>query len=309
MINIEELKAVRTIVTHKDCADGVASALILHDVLPEAAILFMQYGTPELAALEATPGMLWCDFSPPADRAAEFVHAKSIVLDHHRTAKPVVEAFGSRGIFADEQIDPGVSGAVLAFRRVWQPLVENGVESTCTGWRSVAELAGVRDTWQKDSPLWREACAQAEALRFLPFADLRDAAEAEVLSELLKIGPVLLEKHAERVTEAVRTAHRFTTLRGIRVVVFQGVSETSDAADLLGAEADLVMGFKYLDDGGPRVVWSCRSRGDFDVAAFAKMYGGGGHAKAAGFWTPALPHDPNPFTEARAVVAAFENTR
>ena len=29
--------------------------------------------------------------------------------------------------------------------------------------------------------------------------------------------------------------------------------------------------------------WSLRSNGDFDVAEFAKIWGGGGHKKAAGF--------------------------
>lgn len=33
-----------------------------------------------------------------------------------------------------------------------------------------------------------------------------------------------------------------------------------------------------------------RSRGDFDVSALAKAFGGGGHAKAAGFTVPKRIH-------------------
>lgn len=36
MINVDLLKSVKTIVTHEGCADGIASALILKDALPDA---------------------------------------------------------------------------------------------------------------------------------------------------------------------------------------------------------------------------------------------------------------------------------
>ncbi len=50
MIPIETLRAVRTIITHANCPDGVASALILHQALPNAAIVFLAAGSPELKA-------------------------------------------------------------------------------------------------------------------------------------------------------------------------------------------------------------------------------------------------------------------
>ena len=311
MLNIEELKAVRTIVTHANCPDGIASALVLHDVLPEAEIIFAQYETPKLDQLEARPGMLFCDFSPPKDRIAEFIHAKSIVLDHHRTAKAVVEAFGSRGVFADEVRDNGVSGAVLAFREVWAAFRQDapGHQAAASFWRELARLAGVRDTWQRSSPDWTDACAQAEALRFWPWERLHEA-DVDRLMSMLEIGAVLLEKQAEAVDKIVGEAFRFVSSGGLRVAVFNSTSLTSDAAEKIGAEADLVMGFHYqVDSAGARIVWSCRSRGDFDVAAFAKQYGGGGHTRAAGFTMHVeLGRDAmalNPYSEARFWVESF----
>ncbi len=34
------------------------------------------------------------------------------------------------------------------------------------------------------------------------------------------------------------------------------------------------------------IIWSLRSRGDFDVSEIAKKFGGGGHKNAAGFTVP-----------------------
>jgi c-di-AMP phosphodiesterase-like protein len=39
----------------------------------------------------------------------------------------------------------------------------------------------------------------------------------------------------------------------------------------------------FQDERTRDEIWSLRSRGDFDVSAVAKSYGGGGHAAAAGF--------------------------
>ena len=113
-IPLEVLKAVKTIVAHEKCPDGIAAALILKDVLPEARVIFCQYSTPEHETLAAEPGMLFADFSPPKARVQEFVDKGAVVLDHHKTAKDIVAAFGDNGVFGDEIAEPGVSGAVLA---------------------------------------------------------------------------------------------------------------------------------------------------------------------------------------------------
>lgn len=111
-IPIEKLEAVRTIVTHAYCPDGIASARILRDVLPGREILYMTHNTPELAALPATEGMLFCDFCPPHDRLDAFRAVDTIVLDHHKSVREDVESF-SLHVFADEALEPGVCGAVF----------------------------------------------------------------------------------------------------------------------------------------------------------------------------------------------------
>jgi len=300
MPKIESLKSVKTIVCHANCSDGLASAMILHNVLPDAKIVFLQYNTPELAAFEATEGQLWCDFCPPADRFQEFVAAGAIVLDHHKTAKITVAEFGENGVFADEKDEPGVSGALLAYRHVWVPLAAEwhaGVGSGKEYARIVerlATLAGIRDTWQRQSPDWMAAMAQAEALQFWPKEEWLDE-DVWDWGEKAKIGMTLLAKHAEKVDKAVKGSFRFTSSKGNRVLMFQGVSTTSDAAEKIGDGADIIVGFRYETDAeGHKIVFSLRSHTGFDCSKLAKEHpGGGGHTAAAGFaYRFRATHDP-----------------
>jgi hypothetical protein len=310
-MNIEQLKQVKTLVVHgPDCPDGRASALILHDALPDAEIVFVQYGTPLHKTLEPKPGVLFCDFTPYVDRvdgkmthyghavAQRWVDAGTIVLDHHKGAADIVTAFGENGVFADEEKEPGVSGATLAFREVWSTVKgtvcqacrcslpdERHTCSSIKNAREFATLAGVRDTWQKDDPRWAEACAQAAALMFWPWDKLL-AAGVHVIKPMLAIGEVLLARDYERDTKTMREAYTFDATPPkagppLRVMCFEG-THTSDIADR--AEVDLVVGWHYLVEGGEqKIVFSTRSRGHFSCLDLAKQYGGGGHKNAAGF--------------------------
>lgn len=299
MLNIDELKAVKTIVTHADCPDGIASALILQDVarafgdptLPDTKVVWVQYGTQAYLELQAEPGMLFCDMTPPAPRVKEFVDADAIVLDHHKGARAVVEAFGARGVFADEATEPGVSGAVLAYREVWAPITHSHYQHFSRRVLDFATLAGIRDTWQRQDPRWEEACAQAAALRFWPVEELLNGGLFYCLEHRLAIGPVLLQKDRERDNRSIAEALRWT-VGGVRVVAFEGL-HTSDIADRLAVEADLFLGWHYFSTpAGVRVQVSCRSKGPRSALSFARMHGGGGHENAAGFVSALLAHDP-----------------
>jgi oligoribonuclease NrnB/cAMP/cGMP phosphodiesterase (DHH superfamily) len=309
-MNVDKLQKVATVVTHARCPDGVASAILLRNALPNAAIVFVQHGSAELAALKAEPNMLFCDFAPPADRAAEFREAGALVLDHHKTAKDIVLSFGSNGVFADEHDEPGVSGALLAYREVWRPMLgENKAYTRIrdTAARTFAEIAGVRDTWQKTDWRWRDACIQASALlAFSPSSWLAKRDPFDVRNEAwwkhrLEVGHILLMKHESDVKDAIKSAIPLTVIHNektVTVKVIPSVLLTSDAAELLGDTVDLVVGYLFepTPDGGTRLQFSLRSHAGFDCAAFAKQFGGGGHTAAAGF--SVVAHSPlgiNPY--------------
>lgn len=313
-ISLEKLKDVRTIVAHENCPDGIAAAMICRDALPMTSVVFCHYDTPMHREMPAEPGMLFVDFSPHKSRVDDFVRAGAIVLDHHETQREVVDAFGELGVYADNKgADRGVSGAMLAARHVWEPAwrAAPAMFSSEAGSKPFdevfrfAEIAGVRDTWQQDSSLWPEACRLAEVLKFLP-VKRSIATKREDWDGLLKFGEVLLEKQAERLEHAERHLYRFTSPTGLRVAVTQGVTDTSDLADLLKDSTDLLMGFYYkVEDGTRRCVWSCRTRGAFKAKDLAVFYKGGGHDHAAGFTVDVTDNDHGPYLEAALLMVRF----
>lgn len=320
MIPIELLKQVKTIITHADCPDGSASALVLHDALPDAEIRFVNYGKPERENMKAEPGQLWCDMTPPEARVQEFVDAGAIVLDHHKGAEDLVRLFGDRGVFADEVRDPGVSGALLAYREVWavlNPPMMN-VEKTEVlphpneaAARDFATLAGIRDTWQKSSPRWREALAAYHALTLHDWEHWRALGRPWLTAEELKVGEALLKKRERDVEKTARDAwigpvsvtlgapeartamsegrvpeNNVEVARIALAIVNVGYELASDVSDWLreNQHVDLILAFRYEARGEDQVLRvSARSSERYDCAALAKALGGGGHTRAAGF--------------------------
>lgn len=295
MIELEKLRAVKTIISHQNCADGTTAAMFLHDVLPDAKIRFLQYGTSEYQNLTAEPGMLFCDISPSPDTYRQFIDAGALILDHHKSAQTIVEAFGENGVFGDEIMDPGVCGAFLAYREVWFRLKNTDgkfgpspMEAGIGG--QIARLAGIRDTWQRQDSTWDEACVLAETMRFYPveswLIDSPFSTENQAWwRERMAVGQILIERNDTAVKKAVGGGYRFTTSRGTRCVLFSGIRLSSDAAEFVGDTADLVVGFDYVgvEQGQAVLVYSTRSHVDFDCMNFCKAHGGGGHTKAAGF--------------------------
>lgn len=276
------LQSVRKIIVHGNCPDGRASALILHEALPDAEVIEVSYGTAQHRDLPAETGLLFCDMTPPRERVGEFVAAGTIVLDHHKGAEDIVRAFGERGVFADEARDPGVSGALVAYEQVWGPIFNIASEADQHEHQifNLATLVGIRDTWQRDHERWDEACALAAWLAFCPLNRLLNQDAEHALGLGREVGSLLVEKRREAALAATNSAVRMV-LNGRRVAIVPGTDLVSDVADAIGDGADIVAGFAFEHEP-VRLQWSMRSRGEVDVAAIAKHFGGGGHTRAAG---------------------------
>ncbi len=338
MIPLPRLQAVTRILTHANCPDGVASALILKDAIPSARVSFMSYGSEEHRTLVPSPGTLFCDFTPwlspePAKRETLIElwrNNNPVVLDHHPTARDLVEAFGDCGVFGLNE--KSECGAWLAFHYVWKRFADEFDLSDDVGRAKVrhfAELAAVRDTWKTSDPRWDEAQRLSELLLFwrteqpLEYYCLR-------VPSLTELGVHLLKKKLAAARTSIGEAHHFTTTRGTEGRMFQGVVTTSDAAELLEKEGepltvthpdgstergaafsrtDLVIGFHYKVDGGRLTLqFSMRSHAGYDVGAFAKSKpGGGGHKAAAGFTVEVSPElSANPYQLFKLLLEEWE---
>lgn len=302
----DKLKNVTTIVTHANCPDGVASALVLKHALSRAKVIFLSYGTDDFMNLPATPGMLFCDISPPPTRVEEFVRVGAIVLDHHRSARAVVDAFGDNGVFADEKEEPGVSGAMLAYANVWVALRPNAPvdmlqESVV---REFARLVGIRDTFQRKSGDWATACALSEVLKFFSANALLENPIYffdTVFSQHLVLGMTLYDKRIATARRERDRAYRVDILDNMNVAIVPTLNTTDIAdvfdEDVLDAVPDVIVGFGYfVEKDVVKLSLSLRSHKDFDCSAFAKHYGGGGHVKAAGCTFTVIELDVQPFT-------------
>lgn len=297
---ISALCAVRKIIVHKQtstepCADGRASALVLHAALPHVPIVEMAYGDPDHEALQPEPGLLFCDFSPPKARLTEFACAGglagfvrgevgSMVLDHHEAK--IVPPFGELGVFGDNA--KAESGALLAFQ-TFGPLVEDG--DALLALREVAGLAALRDTWQTMSPRWDDACAMTMALRLPSLEKLLSMGPRRFLQFAEEAGPMLVQSKQDSVRRVAESA-LWMRIGEVRVAVVPSLGLASDVAELLApCGADLVVGAAYVHERGEqagqriRLQFSLRSRGKVNATALAAHFGGGGHenGRAAGF--------------------------
>ena len=315
---VTRLEQVRIVIAHgyddgAACPDGLAAALIVKDVLPDVEVRLVAYESRAHSELAVEPGLFFVDIGPPRERVTEFVEAGAMVLDHHKSAKDVVEAFGELGVYSSE---PGVSAAILAHRHVWAPLIERAYKAERDLSNRVAldnrrhmvthfaRLAGIRDTWQKGDPLWREACEQAATLAFFPVEEWlseRPALALRPLDRRLSLGPTLMRKNAEYAAGLISGAYRFVTEKGTRVVALASAI-ISDAAEAI-EDADVVVGFSFRVRGGvPCMKLSFRSRGGFVVRRIAERLGGGGHDAAASAWIELHASHRHPYEVVRTLL-------
>ena len=271
---------------HANCADGFTAAWAIWRRWPNAKFFPASYGSAvadtlkaELPLLKFTPHVLLVDFSYPADqlRALAF-YTDVTVLDHHKTAQadlqPLLDDGTVAGVFDMER-----SGAMLAWQyanptRHYPPSLVQHVQDRDL-WRFEMHDTRAIHAWLSTRPYtfarWEEA---NDILNCLP------ARERAIVA-----GECVLAKQDLDIKSVIRSAGgRKLTIGGHRVPVancpYWLVSETGNRLSV-----GQPFSATYVDTATGRG-WSLRSQPDgVDVSDIAKLYGGGGHARAAGFHT------------------------
>lgn len=266
---------VTHVIYHGSCDDGFGAAWSAWKLLGDkATYLSAQHGEP-VPALPTAAVVALVDFSykrPVVEELAQRV-AGVVILDHHVTAQADLEDLDF-AVFDMER-----SGAHLAWR-FFHPD------------KPLPELLA----YVEDKDLWHFHLAQSKevtaAIRSYPmdFA-VWDAFEVERLKvegvALLRLQEIQVGAHCRRA--------RWEDLGGYRVPIVNASDLRSEIANrlcTLHPEAPFAAAYYDAQDGHRS--WSLRSVGDFDVAALAKRFGGGGHKNASGFTEPdPVPRPPS----------------
>ncbi len=193
-----------------------------------------------------------------------------IVIDHHRTNP----GFGSIVL-----LDPDASStSEMVFRLI------RSADGTMTPEIAACLYAGIvtdtgRFQYESTSPETHRVAAELRSL------DFDHTAIARALFEDISLSVLRLSAIAvERVVHVPELSLAWTyVLQADLVADGVDMSETDDLIDLVRAarEADVTCLIKQQRDGNFKV--SLRSKGQTDVGAVAKSFGGGGHRLAAGY--------------------------
>lgn len=267
---------------HAGCPDGFGAAWAVWRAWGDAADYVARGHEDPLRADDYDGAVVaFVDIAPPLDALPRLgeVAAQLIVLDHHVTAatrfdaEPELKrALGIQGHRI--HFDLSHSGAMLA----WQHFHED---------REAPDLL----RYVEDQDLWRwklpDSAEVNAAIASYPrhFAGWEQLAKTPV-TELAAQGSSIARANRIEVERSLHNAHPIS-IGERRVEAVNALQHRSQIGHELASRAafGVPCGAVYRLTG-TRVDVSVYSIGDFDAAALATRFGGGGHKNAAGFSVP-----------------------
>lgn len=273
-----------TVLFHGGCPDGFGSAWAFYrkwKADPTVRYAGVFHGKPlsmqQREELIRGRRVLMVDFTFPDHEMDILVHEAAYVfcIDHHITGLGRVVEWKVPHIF-----DENKCGAVLTWEYVHPDT-------------SVPEMllyVQDRDLWDWNLENSREISAATYSYpqAFKTWDEMHDQFEQGLKSQLIREGETLLRAKEMMVT---RKSWQMPTMVKIGDYVVPAINVTENESEIGNALClkypDCPFAAIYRDiheqDGTTRRRWSLRSIGEFDVSVVAKLYGGGGHAHAAGF--------------------------
>lgn len=226
------------------------------------------------------------DFSLPKE-VTGFLLSNTLIhftmLDHHKTAFEMMaelfpnvnypETFDVLWPTATVTLDNDKSGAMLAYG-YYQPNLKP-LEQLVT-------CIDDRDRWQFKYEYTKAVCAAVVTWpQEFSYWDEQLDRGTELIPMLVEEGNAILRYKDQLVRQIAET---YTTSK-IDGMDFRIVNCPPQLASDVGNELadDMFAALCYSFIGDKTVKVSLRSKGDMDVSAVAKLYGGGGHKNAAGF--------------------------
>lgn len=301
------------VIYHAPCADGFGAAWCFWKKYgPGADYHPAKYGKPPPDVKDRTVFLVDFTFPPPVLVQMAREATSITVLDHHKSAMLDARAFFEQTPAEREHCAD------------WAVLGDSYLHAESMGTEGNLQLlfdmdrSGARIAWDHlfphDSPpqlllhiedrdLWRFKLAHTREIQSTVFSHPYDF---KLWDRLMKAGPLELMEmtvggaaidraHQKNVSELFREVRRYMVINGVETPVanvpYTMASDMGqeladfERARKLRPEAE-IFAATYFDDATHRC-FSLRSLDDgADVSVIAKRYGGGGHARAAGFKVP-----------------------
>lgn len=265
---------------HGNCPDGFTAAWVARILYPTATFVPVHYTDEWKTPPPDEPGFVYfIDYCPPLDvlHGWRALGHSITVLDHHKSAEPILKMWGGHYVFANERSGAGIAWDYFFAGSMYPPLVA---------------YAQDRDLWQHKLQHSREVNAYIMSFQYTfenwmeIDVDLRTA-----FRECVDQGTAI-ERYKAKDTAMICAQTTWEFIGGHKVPVVNATSLWSEVGERLLALNDAPFVASFSDTKHGTRVWSLRSRqgaDSFDVAQIAGMYGGGGHRNAAGFRTPRPP--------------------
>lgn len=262
---------------HGGCDDGFGSAVIVNSAYADIEFHAGEYGVapPDVTDKD----VIIVDFSYKRHVLEQMLLQcnSMIILDHHKTAKEDLETLNDPKLIL--VFDMARSGAGITwdyFIGGPRPLLVRYLED--------------RDLWKKELPNSDEfTIALRSYLQDFTVWDLLLKSDTAVAS-LITEGPGIQRYYRRRVEE-LKKNYYMANLGGHDIAICNApYFAASEVAGELASIPGATFGASYFEVSKGKYQYSLRSRGEFDVSAVAKMFGGGGHKNAAGISNTTLLH-------------------
>ncbi len=272
-MNKQTGKAKALCIYHGNCLDGFAAAWAVRHALGEEVEFHKgihQQTPPDVSDRD----VFLVDFSYKKDVLISMLKtaASITILDHHITAvQDLLELMDSgelKGLF-----NMNKSGAMLAWE--WFHPEQQAPE--------LIAFIQDRDLWKFELEGSREinAALSSYPFDFSVWDTLMASGDAEI-ADLKNIGAAIERKLQKDIEELLASGVRRMVIAGYDVPVLNAPSAyVSDAGHIMSINEPFAA--CYWDHAAGRSFSLRSSETGVDVAEVAKKFGGGGHAKAAGF--------------------------
>lgn len=298
------------------CDDGFGAAFFIHLLIGKDTDLEFFPGVYGKQPPDVTDrDVIMVDFSykRPVLEAMIAQARSMLILDHHKTAmEDLAGLIGRNGLEARHYAQLAEWGGVSGYDPRFGALgVTFDMQRSGAGlaWDFFADrmpripfvnYLEDRDLWTKQLP---DGDQFTIALRSYPqdfdtWGVLLDRGVQALIAE----GRPLWRYYAQRIAELKKSAYPATIDMGEGRVGHEVIYRchianapyfaASELAGELAAMPGAQFGACYFEVQPNEWQYSLRSRGDFDCTKIARLFGGGGHAGAAGFTTPEPVHMP-----------------